>query len=496
MKRTIHAFMVFVLLISTARAGPEFRVAASLLTLFDSGKKIPVRYNTQTDVNFEEGGSVRVFSTVTPEGMAEVEVLARSKVDFYFLGANVSLAPSGTIRATVENIQHPQIKLTWDGGVASASKVLQTPEQLLSYFIISQPPVFSKSPIADDELSRIYPPESSADRSRQASPDIRDAVEVDFPFATPSPAKSPAENSSQPTATASPQPKPSPSPRSRPSPSQTKSDKALLAQTAPSPPSPLPTPKPVAPHSRQTPEPIAKPAPSPAPDLMPDLPTSDSPSPDTILGGGTTAVFRVRQSAAQPCAQQKQQAATSAPSSETTPILTSLQSDADPVATPAARPNAHPSSIQGLHRAQNLTAQPIDLLDWTGVPIPRAMPAMHAPTAKLVPEFLPIIPGPDPAPHSRRALPSQAVNNKGRPQSAQNIQRPEIVLGGQKEFTQVRRAAPADKDPGQADAATIQRPRENVPGPILLYRQPFVTQGPSPQATPFVISSAIIRKNP
>jgi hypothetical protein len=72
MKRTIHAFMVFVLLISTARAGPEFRVVAGLLTLFDSGKKIPVRYNTQTDVNFEEGGSVRVFSTVTPEGMAEV----------------------------------------------------------------------------------------------------------------------------------------------------------------------------------------------------------------------------------------------------------------------------------------------------------------------------------------------------------------------------------------------------------------------------------------
>jgi hypothetical protein len=496
MKRAIHAFMVFVLLISTARAGPEFRVVAGLLTLFDSGKKIPVRYNTQTDVNFEEGGSVRVFSTVTPEGTAEVEVLARSKVDFYFLGADVSLAPSGTIRATVENIQHPQIKLTWDGGVASASRVLQTPEQLLSYFIVSQPPVFSKSPIADDELSRIYPQtESSADPSHPASLDIKDAVEVDFPFAAPSPVKSPAENSAQPTATASPRPKPSPSPRSRPSPSQTKSDKALLAQTAPSPPSPSPTPKPVVPHSRQTPEPIAKPASSPAPDLMPDLPTSDSPSPDTILGGGTVGGFRVRQSAVQPSVKQKQQAATSAPSSETTPILKSLQSDADPVATPAALLNSLPSSIQGPQHAKNLTAQPIDLLYWTGVQIPKAMPAMHAPTAKLVPEFLPIIPGSDQAPHSRRALPSQALNNKDGPQSAENIQRPEIVLGGQKEFTQVRRAVPADKA-GLADAATVQRPRESLPGPVLLYRQPFVIQGPSPQATPFVISSAITRKDP
>ena len=102
MKQAFQAFVAFLLLVCTARAGQEFRVVTGLLTLFDGGKKTPIRYNTQTDVNFQEGGSVRVFSTVTPEGMAEVEVMARSKVDFYFLGADVSLAPSGTIRATVE----------------------------------------------------------------------------------------------------------------------------------------------------------------------------------------------------------------------------------------------------------------------------------------------------------------------------------------------------------------------------------------------------------
>jgi hypothetical protein len=496
MKRAFHSFVAFLLIVSTARAGPEFRVVTGLLTLFDGGKKNPIRYNTQTDVNFQEGGSVRVFSTVTPEGMAEVEVMARSKVDFYFLGADVSLAPSGTIRATVENIQHPQIKLTWDGGIASASKVLQTPEELLSYFIVSQPPVFSKSPIADDELSRIYPQTGpSADPSRSGSPDTKDAVEVDFPVAAPSPTKGPGGSSAKPTATGSTRPKPSPSPRSRPAPAATESDKALLAQTVHSPPDPSPTPKSASAHSGQTPEAIAKPTPSPSPDLMPDLPTSDFPSPEIILGGRTSADRRARQTAAQPRAKSGKQAAVS----ETAPILKSLLPGAAPIASAAALGNAIPASVQSPQLAKDLTGQTVDLLNWTGAQTPEAMPTMHAPIAKLVPEFLPLIlpSGSDQNPHPRGSLPVQAVNTpKDGPRSAVSIQRPDIVLGGQKEFTQVLRALPVDNVAGLGHDAAAQSPRENVPDPVVFGREPFATRTPEPQTTPFVISSAIMRKNP
>src|SRR5271165_1037682 len=200
------------LLASAAEAGPEFRVASGLLMLFDGGKTTPLRYNTQTDLNFVEGGSVRVFSTVTPQGTADVEVLARSKVDFYFVGADVSLAPSGSIRAGVENLQHPEIKLSWDGGTASASKVSQTPEELLSYLIVSQPPVFSKSPIGDEDLSKIFPSHSAA-TAPAPPPETNDAVEVDFPGDSVSSAnpgqKSEAKpaTSPSPTATVAPTPK-------------------------------------------------------------------------------------------------------------------------------------------------------------------------------------------------------------------------------------------------------------------------------------------------
>jgi hypothetical protein len=495
MKQAFQAFVAFLLLVCTARAGPEFRVVTGLLTLFDGGKKTPIRYNTQTDVNFQEGGSVRVFSTVTPEGMAEVEVMARSKVDFYFLGADVSLAPSGTIRATVENIQHPQIKLTWDGGIASASKVLQTPEELFSYFIVSQPPVFSKSPIADDELSRIYPQTGASDPSRSDPPDTKDAVEVDFPVAAPSPTKGSVGSSAKPTATGSPRPKPSPSPRSRPAQAPKESEKALLALTVHTPPDPSPTPKSAPAHSGRTPEPIAKPTSSPSPDLMPDLPTSDFPSPEIILGGRTSAEPRARQTAAQLRANSREQAA----ALETVPILKSLLPDATPVASTAALRNTIPASVQSPQLEKDLTGQKVDLLDRTGAQAPETMPAMHAPVAKLVPEILPLIlpSGSDQNPHRRRSLPAQAVNApKDGPLSAASIQRPDIVLGGQKEYAQVLRAMPVDNVAGLRHDVSAQNPRENVPDPVVFAREPFATRTPEPQTTPFVISSAITRKNP
>jgi hypothetical protein len=493
MKRTLHAVVAFLLLVCVARAGPEFRVVTGLLTLFDSGRKTAIRYNTQTDVNFEEGGSVRVLSTVTPEGMADVEIMARSKVDFYFLGADVSLAPSGTIRATVENIQHPQIKLTWDGGIASASKVLQTPEELLSYFIVSQPPVFSKSPIADDELSRIYPQtEPSADHSR--SPDSKDAVEVDFPFASPSPTKGPEGNSANPAATGSPRAKPSPSPSHRPAPSRPESKKALLAQTAHSLPVSSPTPESASTNAGQMPEPIAKPSPSPSPDLMPDLPISDFPSPEIILGGGTSANPRTGQTAAEPRTKHGNQTT----ASDTTPILKSLLPGAAPVTTPTALTSATPASIQSPQLAKNLTGQPMDLLDWTDARPPKEMPTMHAPTAKRVLKILPLIlpSGIEPAPRPRRATSVQAMNTfKDGPLPPVSVQRPDIVLGGQQEFMEVQRALPADNDPGLGHDAAVQEAQERTPDPVLLSRAPL-TKGPSPQITPFVISSAITRKNP
>lgn len=479
MKGAFHAFVAILLLASTARAGPEFRVSTGLLMLFDGGRKTPIRYKTQTDLNFEEGGSVRVFSTVTPEGLAEVEVLARSKVDFYFLGADVSLAPSGTIRATVEDIKHPQIKLTWDGGTASPSKVLQTPEELLSYFIVLQPPVFSKSPIADDDLSKIYPQNGqSSDQDRSGPNDSKDAVEVDFPFASPSPPKDQGPNSAKPspTPTTSPRPKPSPSPRARPCPSQKDSDKALLAETAHSPPcqSPTPNQKTAPANSRPTPEASAEPSQSPSPDLMPDLPTtaSDSPSPSPAH------------------------------------ILKSLLPGPAPAATPAVLTGTErkcpPSAVKGPQRAENFAKEQVDPLNLTAAEPPKAMPEMHAPIANLTPEFLPLLrpaaPGPNSSPNPKRALPKQAgESRKDEPLSPVNIERPDIVLGGQKEFTPVLRALPVDKDPGlrNGDAPLeAQKPPRNVPEPVVLNRELLTAQAPEPQPTPFVISSAITKKNP
>jgi hypothetical protein len=480
MRRALQVFVATLLVISSARAGPEFRVATGLLMLFDGGRKTPIRYHTQTDLNFEEGGSVRVFATVTPEGMADVEVLARSKVDFYFLGADVSLAPSGTIRATVEDIKHPQIKLTWDGGTASASKVLQMPEELLSYFIVSQPPVFSKSPIADDELSRIYPQNGHiTGQSQSESSDLKDAVEVDFPFASPTPAKDPGANAAK--SAASPSLRPKPSPRSRSTPSQKGADRALLAQAAQSAPGPSPALKSASSHPTQTPKTHPKPSPSPSPDLMPDLPTttSDSPSATTaeVLGNSiSTGPAHALQSARE---EMEKEGIAWIPTPETTPILDALHApDTDP------------------RLAENIARQQMALLDWPGVEAPKAMPAMHPSIVNLVPEILPLILSAGPA-QNPRSNPNQASSEQAAdkpeegPLRRANIQRPDFVLGGQKEFAQVLRALPAEREPGLRNDARLRAPKPlaNVPDPVLLHGEPLGSQAPGPQPTQFVISS-------
>jgi hypothetical protein len=212
-------FIALLFLARVAQADPEFRVVTGQLMVFDSGKMTPIRYNTQTDVDFAEAGSVRVFCTVEPQGVAEVEVLARSQVKFYFLGADVVLGPSGSIRATVEDIKQPRIKLSWEGGTATASKVLQTPEELLPYFFVSLPPVFSQSPIGDDDLEKMYP-KKPGNLGPSPTPESNEAVEVDFPLETipsPSPASSPfpAKDKSKP----------------KPSPAGSSEDKAWLANS-------------------------------------------------------------------------------------------------------------------------------------------------------------------------------------------------------------------------------------------------------------------------
>ena len=537
------------LLASAAEAGPEFRVASGLLMLFDGGKTTPIRYNTQTDLNFVEGGSVRVFSTVTPQGTADVEVLARSKVDFYFVGADVSLAPSGSIRAAVENLQHPEIKVSWDGGAASASKVLQTPEELLSYFIVSQPPVFSKSPIGDEDLSKIFPSHSAV-AAPSPPPETDDAVEVDFPGDSASsanpvqqsqakPAMSPA-----PTAAAAPTPKAvvSPTPRSHPRRSKNESDKVLLAalpqstpgqpaalttpsQPSPSPspehlvqngpelPTPIPTPTQNGPltsgKSNPTPKEVAEASPAPSPELMPDLPAmapeSSTPLPDAspakpLVDHNTSPSDHL---AAQGTGTDKKQLGDK-PDRMPDHVLKSLVANADPspTASPLKAPKHKPAptlvnkgrtaaaiSAEG---AEQFTNRQIEPLNVTGSETPKAMPRMPA----LVetnpgPQFLPIIKpqgaNPEANVQIKEQRPEEQKNDNGQARHL-NIECPDIVLGSRQKPNEVRRALPVEQD-GNAAPLEAERPPDNFPAPVVLSRQTTTEQQMPPQPTSPEITS-------
>jgi hypothetical protein len=552
-KRLFPVLVSTFLLASAAEAGPEFRVARGLLMLFDGGKTTPIRYNTQTDLNFVEGGSVRVFSTVTPQGTADVEVLARSKVDFYFVGADVSLAPSGSIRAAVENLQHPEIKVSWDGGTASASKVLQTPEELLSYFIVSQPPVFSKSPIGDEDLSKIFPSHSAV-AAPAPPPETNDAVEVDFPGDSASSAN-PAQKgqakpaiSAAPTATAAPTPKAvvSPTPRSHPRRSKNESDKALLATlpqstpgqpaaltTSPQP-SPAPSPEPLLqngpeiPTSSPTPtqnslltsgksnptrKAVAEASPAASPELIPDLPAMASESP-TPLPAPSPAKPSVDANSSPSDHQAAQGTATGKKQPGDKPergpdhILKSLVANTDPPATaspvkaskhkPAPRPvnkgrTAAPISAKG---AEQFAKRQIEPLNLTASETPKAMPRMPALLeTNPGPEFLPIIqpqgPNPKASVQIKGQRPEEQKKDKTAKTGTQTSECPDIVLGSQQ--VEVRRALPVEQD---RDAPLeAEKPPDNVPGPVVLSRQ-ATTEQPQPQSTPFVISSAIKKSPP
>ena len=553
-KRLFPVLVSTFLLASAAEAGPEFRVASGLLMLFDGGKTTPIRYNTQTDLNFVEGGSVRVFSTVTPQGTADVEVLARSKVDFYFVGADVSLAPSGSIRAAVENLQHPEINVSWDGGTASASKVLQTPEELLSYFIVSQPPVFSKSPIGDEDLSKIFPSHSAA-AAPSPTPETNDAVEVDFPGDSASsanpvqqrqakPAMSPA-----PTATAAPTPKAvvSPTPSSHPRRSKNESDKALLAAlpqstagppaalTTPPQPSPSPSPEPLLQTGPEVPTPspaptqnslltsaksnakgVTEPSPAPSPELMPDLPAIASESP-TPFPDSSPAKPLVDQNtslsdhqAAQGTGTDKKQPGDK-PERIPDHVLKSLVTNADPSATPspvkAPKHKPAPTSVNkgrtvapiSAKGAEQFTNRQIEPLNLTGSETPKAMPRMPA----LVetnpgPQFLPIIKpqGPDREANVQIKEQPPEENKKDNGQARHpDIECPDIVLGSRQKPKEVRRALPVQQD-GDAAPLEAEKPPDNVPGPVVLSWQTSTEQQMPPQPTPFVISSAIKKSVP
>jgi hypothetical protein len=535
-KRLFSVLICTFLLTFAAAAGPEFRVAGGLLMLFDGGKTTPIRYNTQTDLNFGEGGSVRVFSTVTPEGTADVEVLARSKVDFYFLGADVSLASSGTVRATVENLRHPEIKVSWDGGTASASKILQTPEELLSYFIVSQPPVFSRSPIADDDLAKIFP-SHSAGAAASPTPESNDAVEVDFPLESTSAPnardKSQAKPTSSPKAKAALSPTPaatvSPTPRSQPRRNQ--SDRALLAalaqatpgqSPAATPPGPQPTPLPTAdplletgpelPVPSQTPTlkspltpprasatPSAVAAASPSPELMPDLPSSASeaatsplakPSPAPLLTGPSPEdqAPQITASGKKPPGKKAEK--------EPGPVLKSLLASAGPSATPAAANVSKHKSPVTKDRANPLAKRtgqfaktPIEPLNLAGPETPTAMPRMPALLeTNRGPQFLPIIklepPSPEASTQIKEQLPKEQRKENG--QARLPIEPPDIVIGAQEKPKEVRKALPVDKGPNDVPLEA-EKPPQNVPLPVVINRQPTTEQQSQP--TLFVISS-------
>jgi hypothetical protein len=549
-RRLIPVLLSTFLLASAAKAGPEFRVASGLLMLFDGGKTTPIRYNTQTDLNFVEGGSVRVFSTVTPQGTADVEVLARSKVDFYFVGADVSLAPSGSIRATVENLRHPEIKVSWDGGTASASKILQTPEELLSYFVVSQPPVFSKSPISDDDLLKIFPSHSAA-AAASPPPETNDAVEVDFPGDAASPATAVQKSQAKPAISPAPTATASPTPRSHPRRSKSEPDKALLATlpqstpgrpaalTTPPQPSPSPSPEPLlqtgpelptpspAPtqnslltsaKSNATPKALAEASPAPSPELMPELPAiaSESPTPLPLpasspakpLVEGNTSPSEGR--AAQGAATDKKQPGDK-PEKEPDHILKSLMASAGPSAT-ASPVNAskHKPALPSVNKgrtnapisskgAGQFAKGQIEPLSLTGSETPKAMPRMPVLLeTNAGPQFLPIIkpqgPNPEASVQIKEQQPEEQRNDNGQARHP-NIKRPDIVLGSQQKPKEVRRALSVEQD---RDAAPLEaeKPPDNFPGPVVLSRQTTTEQQPQPQSTPFVIASAIKKSVP
>jgi hypothetical protein len=549
-KRLFPVLLSTFLLASAAKAGPEFRVASGLLMLFDGGKTTPIRYNTQTDLNFVEGGSVRVFSTVTPQGTADVEVLARSKVDFYFVGADVSLAPSGSIRATVENLRHPEIKVSWDGGTASASKILQTPEELLSYFAVSQPPVFSKSPISDDDLLKIFPSHSAA-AAASPPPETNDAVEVDFPGDAASPANAVQKSQAKPAISPAPTATASPPPRSQPRRSKNEPDKALLATLpqstlgrpaalrTPPQPSPSPSPEPLQETGPELPNPspapmqnslltsakpnatpkvIAEASPAPSPEPMPELPAmaSESPAPLPLpasspakpLVEGNTSPFEGR--AAQAAATDKKQRGDK-PEKEPDHILKSLMASAGPSATASpvnaskhkpALPSVNKSSTNApiLSKGAGQFAKgQIEPLSLTGSETPKAMPRMPVlRETNAGPQFLPIIepqsPNPEASVQIKEQQPEEQRNDNGQARHP-NVERPDIVLGSRQKPKEVRRALSVEQD---RDAAPLEaeKPPDNFPGPVVLSRQTTTEQQPQPQSTPFVIASAIKKSVP
>jgi hypothetical protein len=191
------------------------------------------------------------------------------------------------------------------------------------------------------------------------------------------------------------------------------------------------------------------------------------------------------------------QAATRTPALDGAPILKSLLPGAAPASPPVGLVSRNPSAIKDIRDAEELAKMQQELLDGTGVQAPRPMPKMHAPIANQVPDFLPLTrpAGTGPNTQPRRRLPEQAANqsNDGPPRNV-TIERPDIVLGGQREFTQVLRALPADDDRGLGNEAVVQTPQGVVPDLVVLYRKPHPVPGPRFQATPFVISSTITGK--
>ena len=540
MIKRLFSVLIFTLLLTfAAAAGPEFRVAGGLLMLFDGGKTTPIRYNTQTDLNFAEGGSVRVFSTVTPEGTADVEVLARSQVDFYFLGADVSLASSGTVRATVENLRHPEIKVRWDGGTASASKILQTPEELLSYFIISQPPVFSHSPISDDDLAKIFPSQN-AGATASPTPESNDAVEVDFPLESTSAPN--ARDKSQAKPTSSPKVKaalsPTPGATVSPTPRRTQSDRALMAalgQASPgqsptsTPPAPQPTPLPTTdPLLEAGPElPVPSPTPtlntpllsprasatpgavadtSPSPELMPELPSSASeaaipaplrkPSPASLLTDVNTGSSQENQ-APRITANGKKPPGEK-PQKEPGPVLLSLVASAGPSAIPAAAKASKHKSLVTQAPANHLarsTGQfaktPVEPLNLAGVGTPTAMPRMPSLLeTNRGPQFLPIIkleaPSPEASTQNKEQLPTEQQKENG--QAGRPIEPPDIVIGVQEKPKEVRKALPVDEGPNDVPLEA-EKPPQNFPPLVVINRQLTTEQQPQSLPPLCVISS-------
>jgi hypothetical protein len=536
-KRLFSVFIFTLLLTFAAAAGPEFRVAGGLLMLFDGGKTTPIRYNTQTDLNFAEGGSVRVFSTVTPEGTADVEVLARSQVDFYFLGADVSLASSGTVRAAVENLRHPEIKVSWDGGTASASKIVQTAEELLSYFIVSQPPVFSHSPISDDDLAKIFPSQS-AGATASPTPESNDAVEVDFPLDSTSAPNAGRKSQAKPTSSPKAAFSPTPGATVSPTPRRTQSDRALLAAlgqatpgqsraaTLPGPqPTPLPTTDPLleagpelpvpsptptlntpllSPRASATPGAVADT--SPSPELMPDLPLSASeaatpaplgkPSPVPLLTDANTGTSqenrapRITANGKKPPGEK--------PQKEPGPLLKSLVASAGPSAIPdAAKASKHKSLFtQALanhlaRRTGQVAKTPVEPLNLAGVGTPTAMPRMPALLeTNSGPQFLPIIklepPSREASTQNKEELPTEQQKENG--PASRPIEPPDIVIGVQEKPKEVRKALPVDEGPNDVPLEA-EKPPQNVPPLVVIDRQLTTEQQPQSLPPLCVISS-------